>query len=129
MVLWFITPCSSKRALSSKSPASHRSGLDSIPRHVMRDLWWTKCTGAEFLRVLRFPFPILIPPNAPYSSVIRGWYNKSISVQCTKWTEFYPTPLIIKNIYLNVALSPNYTALQPTRAIGFILTAEILTDK
>jgi hypothetical protein len=30
-------------------------------------------TGAGYLRVLRFPLPILIPPNAPYSPIIRGW--------------------------------------------------------
>jgi hypothetical protein len=34
-------------------------------------------TGAGFLRVLRFPLPILIPPTAPQSSsIIRGWYNR-----------------------------------------------------
>jgi hypothetical protein len=27
-------------------------------------------TGAGFLRVLRFPLPILIPPTAPYSLII-----------------------------------------------------------
>jgi hypothetical protein len=27
---------------------------------------------ASFLRVLRYPLPILIPPNAPCSSIIRG---------------------------------------------------------
>jgi hypothetical protein len=33
-------------------------------------------TGAGFLRVLRFPLPILIPPTAPQSSsIIRVWYN------------------------------------------------------
>jgi hypothetical protein len=29
-------------------------------------------TGAGFLRVLRFPLPILIPPTAPYSSSSSG---------------------------------------------------------
>jgi hypothetical protein len=29
--------------------------------------------GAGFLRVLRFPLPVLIPANAPHSSIIRGW--------------------------------------------------------
>jgi hypothetical protein len=34
-------------------------------------------TGAGFLRVLRFPLPILIPPTVPHSSsIIRGWYNR-----------------------------------------------------
>jgi hypothetical protein len=34
-------------------------------------------TGAGFLRVLRFPLPILSPPTAPYSSsIILGWYNR-----------------------------------------------------
>jgi hypothetical protein len=32
--------------------------------------------GAVFLRVLRFPLPILIPLTAPHSSsIIRGWYQ------------------------------------------------------
>jgi hypothetical protein len=35
-------------------------------------------TGAGFLRVLPFPLPTFIPPNAPQSSssIIRGWYNR-----------------------------------------------------
>jgi hypothetical protein len=38
-------------------------------------------TGAGFLRVLRFPLPILIPRTAPHSlsSIIRGWYDRPIS--------------------------------------------------
>jgi hypothetical protein len=34
----------------------------------MWDLWWTEWHWAGFLRVLRFPLPILIPPTAPHSS-------------------------------------------------------------
>jgi hypothetical protein len=34
--------------------------------------------GADFLRLLRFPLPIFIPPIAPQSpsSIIWGWYNR-----------------------------------------------------
>jgi hypothetical protein len=36
-------------------------------------------TGVGFLRVLRCPLPILIPPTAPHSSsIIRGWYNRPV---------------------------------------------------
>jgi hypothetical protein len=50
-------------------------------------------TGAGFLRVLRFPLPILIPPTATHSSsIIRGWYKWPISGRRTKWTQSYPTP-------------------------------------
>jgi hypothetical protein len=48
-------------------------------------------TGAGFLRVVQFPLSILIPPNAPYSSIIRSWYNRSISGRRTKWTQSHPT--------------------------------------
>jgi hypothetical protein len=48
--------------------------------------------GAGFLRARRFPLPILIPPNTPYSFIIRGWYNGPISGRRTKWTQSHPTP-------------------------------------
>jgi hypothetical protein len=42
-------------------------------------------TGADFLRVLQFPLPILIPPTAPRSStIIRGCYNSPVSDRRTK---------------------------------------------
>jgi hypothetical protein len=34
----------------------------------------------------QFLLPILIPPSAPYSSVIWGWYGRPISGKTTKWT-------------------------------------------
>jgi hypothetical protein len=36
--------------------------------------------GTGFLRVLRFPLPIFIPPIAPQSlsSIIWGWYNRPV---------------------------------------------------
>jgi hypothetical protein len=45
-------------------------------------------TGAGFLRVLRFPLPLIIPPTAPHPSsfIIRDWYNSLNSVRRTKWT-------------------------------------------
>jgi hypothetical protein len=44
---------------------------------------------AGFLRVLRFPLPILIAPTAPNSSyMIHGWHNRPNSGQRTKWTQF-----------------------------------------
>jgi hypothetical protein len=44
-------------------------------------------TGADFLRVLRFPLPILIPLTAQHSSpIIRAWYNRLVIGRRTKWT-------------------------------------------
>jgi hypothetical protein len=60
---------------------------------------WGICGGqsstmAGFLRVLRFPLPILIPPTVPHSSssIIRGWYNRPNSGRSTKWHQYHPTP-------------------------------------
>jgi hypothetical protein len=50
------------------------------------------CTEAGFIRVLRFLLPILIPPDSSYSSIIRGWYNRSVSGWRTEWTQSRPTP-------------------------------------
>jgi hypothetical protein len=48
--------------------------------------------GAGFLRELRFPLAILVPPTAPHSSsIILGWYNRSFSGRRTKWIQFHPT--------------------------------------
>jgi hypothetical protein len=50
-------------------------------------------TGTGFLRVLRFPVPILIPPTAPHSSsIIRGWYHKPDRGRRTMWTQYHSTP-------------------------------------
>jgi hypothetical protein len=54
-------------------------------------------TGTGFLGILQFPLPILIPPTAPYSSIIRGWYKRPNISRRTKWTH-YPTPRN-KNMY------------------------------
>jgi hypothetical protein len=54
-------------------------------------------TEAGFLRVLRFPLPIYIPPIAPQSPspIIWGWYN---SQKWPQYKELSPTPLAIKKI-------------------------------
>jgi hypothetical protein len=67
-----------------------RSQFKSVFCH---NLWWQSGTGASFLRPLRFPLPILIPPTAPHSSSITlSWYSRSVSGRRTKWTESHPTP-------------------------------------
>jgi hypothetical protein len=57
-------------------------------------------TGESFLRVLRFPLPILIPPDAPYSSIIWGWYNRPGSGLHTKWTVSPHPKEVIRNEWL-----------------------------
>jgi hypothetical protein len=56
-------------------------------------------SGSEvrFLRVLRFPLPILIPPIAPHplSSINRGWYNRPNSGRRAKWTQSHDALSII----------------------------------
>jgi hypothetical protein len=51
--------------------------------------------GADFLRVLRFPLPIFIPPIAPQSpsSIIWSWYNRPVVAAVP--SGLGPTPLII----------------------------------
>jgi hypothetical protein len=70
-------------------------------------------TGAGFLRVLRFPLPIRIPPTAPHpsSSIIWGWYNRPNGDWSTKWTQSHPTKNNKKNIsyYAQIFSSLHYT--------------------
>jgi hypothetical protein len=49
--------------------------------------------GAGFLRVLRFPLPIFIPPTAPQSSIIWGWYDRPVVAAVPSGLSL--TPLII----------------------------------
>jgi hypothetical protein len=53
-------------------------------------------TGACFLRVFRFPLPILIPPTARHSSIIWCLYNTVSSGRRTKWTQSHPTTRNLK---------------------------------
>jgi hypothetical protein len=52
--------------------------------------------GQVFLRVLRFPLPILIAPTVPRSpfTIIRGWYNRPTSGRRTDWTQCQHTQRI-----------------------------------
>jgi hypothetical protein len=48
--------------------------------------------GVGFLRVPRFPLPILIPLTSQRSSSIQGWYYRPVSGRRTKWTHISLTP-------------------------------------
>jgi hypothetical protein len=43
--------------------------------------------GASFLRVLRFPLPIVIPPNSPLSKTPGAGYNRPIRGRRAEWTQ------------------------------------------
>jgi hypothetical protein len=63
---------------------------------VMWDFWWTSGAGAGFLRVLRFPLSIFIPPVAPQStsSIIWGLYNRpEVAAVSSGRSPTGPTPL------------------------------------
>jgi hypothetical protein len=59
-------------------------------------------TGAGFVRVLRFPLPIRIPPIAPQSSssssasIIWDWHTRPNSGRSTSWTQSHSMRKIIK---------------------------------
>jgi hypothetical protein len=55
--------------------------------------------GSGFLQACQFPLPVLIPPTAPYTSIIQGWYRRPTFGQCTKWAQRHPIPQIKKCIY------------------------------
>jgi hypothetical protein len=63
------------------------------------------CAGAGFLRVLRFPLPISIPPISPQSpsSVIWGWYNRPVEAAVPSGLSL--TPLIITIIIIIIIIS------------------------
>jgi hypothetical protein len=72
--------------------------------------------GAGFLRVLRFPLPIFIPPIAPKSpsSIIWGLYNKPELAAVPSGLS--PTPLIIIK---EMATSRKVAGSIPDVVIGF----------
>jgi hypothetical protein len=75
-------------------------------------------TGAAFLRILRFPLPILTPPTAPHSSsIVRGWYSRPVSGRRTKWTQSHPTPRIIKKIQRNMPPASSGWKINPSKKL------------
>jgi hypothetical protein len=58
--------------------------------------------GAGFLRVLRFPPPIFIPPIAPQSpsSVIWGWYNRPVVAAVPSGLSLTPQRIKKDNKYM-----------------------------
>jgi hypothetical protein len=61
-------------------------------------------TGSSFLRVLQFPLPIFIPlisPKSP-SSIIWGWYNRTIVATVPSELSLTPLRMINKKITPNV---------------------------
>jgi hypothetical protein len=49
-------------------------------------------TGAGFLRTLELSLPILIPPAALHSSIVKGWYSRAATGRRTKWAQSHSTP-------------------------------------
>jgi hypothetical protein len=47
---------------------------------------------AGFLRILRFPLPIIPPPAAHILSIIQGCYDKPNGRRRTKWAESHCAP-------------------------------------
>jgi hypothetical protein len=57
------------------------------------------------------PQPVFIPPYAPHSSLIRGWYDIFSSDPRTRWTQPHPPPelklMIIIVCYLALSVNKN----------------------
>jgi hypothetical protein len=79
---------------------------------------WTSGAGAGFLRVLRFPLPIFIPPIAPQSpsSIIWGLYNR-LEVAAVP-SGLIPTPLIIIIIIKAISKGFNRVGVSPSPEDG-----------
>jgi hypothetical protein len=62
---------------------------------------------AGFLRVLRFPLPIFIPPIAPQSSssIIWGWYNRPVVAAVPSGLSLTQLRIIIKKDRIRLTLS------------------------
>jgi hypothetical protein len=75
------------------------SNLAAWVRSLVRFcLWRIKLHWGGFLRVLRFPLPVLSSTNVPDPSIFRRWYSRPTCNQRSKWTQSHTTPRIKKNI-------------------------------
>jgi hypothetical protein len=63
-----MSACAIAQAVSRQAPtAAAQKPSQSLPREICGG---QSGIGPDFLRVIRFPLPILIPPNPPHSFVI-----------------------------------------------------------
>jgi hypothetical protein len=94
-------PQSLRELISQVTVAAYMGGirilcwrLQSNQWSTCRNLFWSCgiCGGQSGTGAL----PILIPPDAPYSFLIRGWYSKPVSGRRTKWAQSLPTPQNLK---------------------------------
>jgi hypothetical protein len=109
----------SSRQLVSRLAGSHPRKLMFEVTHIIARVW--SCgfcggqsgAGAGFLRVLRFPLSIFIPPIAPqsHSSIIWGLYSRPEVAAVRRGLS--PTPVIIISISVCVYLRANLTAQRP----------------
>jgi hypothetical protein len=59
---------------------------------------WSCNAEAGFVRVLRFPLPVFIPPISPQSpsSIIWGWYNRPVLAAVPSGLSLTPLRIIMK---------------------------------
>jgi hypothetical protein len=90
------------RDLTKAQAVSHR--LPTVATRVRSHRSCGTCgeksgTGAGFLRILRFPLQILIPPTAPHSTIIIwGWYNRPIVTAVPNGLSLTLLRIIIKRL-------------------------------
>jgi hypothetical protein len=113
---WFSPDCAIAQVVSHRTPTLATWVRFQV---VKRGLWWTKSTGSALHPVHRFPLPVLVSPNAPYSPLARSWYNKPISGRRAEWSYPHPTQenspedgcdMLSRN---TARLSTDYAALSP----------------
>jgi hypothetical protein len=97
-----------------------RNGLGLSPNKVMWDFYRQNGTGICFIRVLRFPLPIILP-NAlnPFSCMIWGWYTKPNSGRRARWTQYQTHIISGKYFLLTVYSIKSIKGLKPDEENDF----------